>query len=86
MGRKTYEIRPNCNLQTLVPFLGKYRIHGGPYRLLEGNWSSNLVVIEFPSMKQAQGWYESDALIAMFVSDALAIATVALAPGESSLP
>jgi hypothetical protein len=37
-------------------------------------------------MKQAQGWYESDALIAMFVSDALAIATVALAPGESSLP
>ena len=46
---------------TLAPFSGKYRVHGGPYRPLEGAWSSDLVVIEFPSMEQAQGWYDSDA-------------------------
>lgn len=46
---------------TLVPFSGKYRVHGGPYHPLEGAWSGDLVVIEFPSMEHAQGWYESDA-------------------------
>jgi len=46
---------------TLAPFSGKYRVHGGPYQPLEGAWSGELVVIEFPSMEQAQGWYESDA-------------------------
>ena len=46
---------------TLAPFSGKYRVHGGPYQPLEGAWSSDLVVIEFPSMEQARGWYESDA-------------------------
>ncbi|MBM3117287.1 DUF1330 domain-containing protein [Jeongeupia naejangsanensis] len=46
---------------TLAPFSGKYRVHGGPYQPLEGAWSSDLVVIEFPSMAQAQSWYESDA-------------------------
>lgn len=46
---------------TLVPFSGKYRIHGGPYEPLEGAWSGDLVVIEFPSMEQARGWYASDA-------------------------
>ena len=47
--------------ETLAPFSGKYLVHGGPYRPLEGSWSGDLVVIEFPSMKHAQGWYESDA-------------------------
>jgi len=47
--------------ETLAPFSGKYRVHGGPYHPLEGAWSGDLVVIEFPSMEQAQGWYESDA-------------------------
>jgi uncharacterized protein (DUF1330 family) len=46
---------------TLAPFSGKYRIHGGPYQPLEGAWSGDLVVIEFPSMAQAQAWYDSDA-------------------------
>ncbi|WP_372015498.1 DUF1330 domain-containing protein [Pseudoxanthomonas sp. 10H] len=47
--------------ETLAPFSGKYRVHGGPYRPLEGAWSGDLVVIEFPSMEQAQRWYDSDA-------------------------
>ena len=46
---------------TLAPFSGKYRVHGGPYQRLEGAWASDLVVIEFPSMEHAQGWYESAA-------------------------
>ncbi|MBN8726282.1 MAG: DUF1330 domain-containing protein [Xanthomonadales bacterium] len=46
---------------TLAPYSGEYRIHGGPYELLEGAWSSELIVIAFPSMKQARDWYESDA-------------------------
>lgn len=50
---------------TLAPFSGKYRVHGGPYQPLEGAWSSDLVVIEFPLMEQAQGWYESEAYAAI---------------------
>ena len=50
---------------TLAPFSGKYRVHGGPYQPLEGAWSSDLVVIEFPSIEQAQGWYESEAYAAI---------------------
>lgn len=46
---------------TLAPFGGQYRVHGGPYEPLEGAWSGDLVVIEFPSMDQARGWYASDA-------------------------
>ena len=46
---------------TLAPVSGKFPVHGGPYQPLEGAWSSDLVVIEFPSMEKAQGWYESDA-------------------------
>lgn len=50
-----------CIDETLAPYSGKYRLHGGPYQSLEGSWSSDLIVIEFPTMEQAQGWYESDA-------------------------
>ncbi|MER1966459.1 DUF1330 domain-containing protein [Castellaniella sp. GW247-6E4] len=47
--------------ETLTPFSGKYIVHGDPYKPLEGSWSGDLVVIEFPSMDDAQGWYSSDA-------------------------
>lgn len=50
---------------TLAPFSGKYVIHGGPYEPLEGEWSGDLVVIEFPSMNLAQGWYNSEAYAAI---------------------
>jgi uncharacterized protein (DUF1330 family) len=46
---------------TLAPFGGAYRIHGGPYVALEGAWSGDLVMIEFPSMEMARGWYDSPA-------------------------
>jgi uncharacterized protein (DUF1330 family) len=47
--------------ETLAPFSGKFRVHGGPYRPLEGSWFGDLVIIEFPSMEMAQSWYDSDA-------------------------
>ena len=47
--------------ETLAPWSGRFRIHGGPYEPVEGAWSGDLVVIEFPSMEQARGWYHSDA-------------------------
>lgn len=47
--------------ETLAPFSGTYRVHGGPYQPLEGAWSGDLVVIEFPSMELAEAWYRSEA-------------------------
>lgn len=46
---------------TLAPFSGEYRVHGGPYTPLEGAWASDLVVIEFPTMEHAKDWYASAA-------------------------
>ena len=51
--------------ETLAPFSGKYIVHGGPYQPLEGAWTGDLAVIEFPSMEQAQDWYSSDAYSAI---------------------
>lgn len=47
--------------ETLAPFSGQYVIHGGPYHPVEGNWTGDLVMIQFPSMEAAQGWYHSAA-------------------------
>lgn len=51
--------------ETLAPFSGRYLVHGGPYEPLEGSWPGDLVVIEFPSMEMARGWYNSDAYAAI---------------------
>ena len=45
--------------ETLRPYGGKFLIHGGPYHRLEGDWSSDLIVIEFADMASALGWYNS---------------------------
>ena len=47
--------------ETLAPFSGRYLIHGGPYLPLEGSWSGDMVMIEFPTMEHAEAWYRSDA-------------------------
>lgn len=46
---------------TLAPYGGRFRVHGGPYQPLEGSWSGDLVIIEFPSAAQATAWYHSPA-------------------------
>jgi len=50
---------------TLKPYSGRYLIHGGPYKPLEGTWAGDLVMIEFPSVEQAEAWYASDAYSAI---------------------
>ena len=40
---------------------GKYLVRGGPFEILEGDWSLNrLVVLEFPSMEAAKEFYDSE--------------------------
>jgi len=46
---------------TLRPFGGRFRVHGGEPEVLEGDWSGDLVVIEFPDRRSARAWYASPA-------------------------
>ena len=47
--------------RTLVPFGGKFITRGGNFTALEGQWPNpRLVIIEFPSRADAEGWYKSD--------------------------
>ena len=46
---------------TLRPFGGRFRVHGGTAEVLEGEWSGDLVVIEFPDRRSARAWYASPA-------------------------
>jgi len=46
---------------TLAPFGGRYRVHGDPPEVLEGRWSGDLVIIEFPDRARARAWYASAA-------------------------
>lgn len=47
---------------TLEPFNGRFLVRGGACETLEGEWSpKRLVVIEFPSMVEAQAWHDSEA-------------------------
>jgi uncharacterized protein (DUF1330 family) len=46
---------------TLEPFGGRFVARGGAIEQLEGGWDpQRLVIIEFPSMEQAQAWYSSE--------------------------
>jgi len=45
---------------TLVPFGGQFVVRGGNLTVLEGEWAHpRLVIIEFPSLAAAEGWYRS---------------------------
>ncbi len=46
---------------TLAPFNGRFISHGKTPEVVEGEWPGHLVLIEFPDMEQARGWYESSA-------------------------
>jgi uncharacterized protein (DUF1330 family) len=45
--------------ETLDPFGGRFLIHGGPVDVMDGHWSGDLVVIEFPNRESAHAWYAS---------------------------
>lgn len=45
---------------TLAPFSGRFVVRGGNLTVLEGEWlHPRLVIIEFPSRADAEGWYRS---------------------------
>lgn len=44
---------------TLEPYSGRFLIHGSTAETLEGTWTGDLVVIEFPDRGRARAWYAS---------------------------
>ena len=46
---------------TFTPFGGRFLVHGSAVEALEGPWSGDLVVVEFPDRDQARAWYASPA-------------------------
>lgn len=50
---------------TLEPFGGRFRIHGDRPEVLEGEWTGDLIALEFPDRRRAEEWYRSDAYAAL---------------------
>jgi len=47
-------------LATIEKFGGRFAARGGRVEPLEGGWSpKRLVIVEFPTLEQAQKWYRS---------------------------
>jgi uncharacterized protein (DUF1330 family) len=46
-------------LAVVTKYGGKFIVRGGRSEALEGSAPKRLVVLEFPSMEQAQRWYRS---------------------------
>jgi uncharacterized protein (DUF1330 family) len=47
--------------ETLVPFEGRFLVHGKTPDVIEGEWADATVVIAFPDLERAYGWYRSPA-------------------------
>jgi uncharacterized protein (DUF1330 family) len=46
---------------TIEAYGGRFVVRGGAVEVLEGDWRpQRLVVLEFPTLEQAQRWYDSD--------------------------
>jgi uncharacterized protein (DUF1330 family) len=53
------EYRPIA-ARTVAQYGGRFLVRGGAVEPLEGGWTpKRVVVLEFPSMEQAQRWYRS---------------------------
>ena len=49
------------NTDSVARHGGRFIVRGGAFELLEGEWDTRrIVVIEFPDMAAAHGWYESE--------------------------
>jgi uncharacterized protein (DUF1330 family) len=47
---------------TLEPYGGRFIVHAPKdMRVVEGTWTGDAIVIEFPSMKDADAWWNSPA-------------------------
>jgi uncharacterized protein (DUF1330 family) len=47
--------------ETLEPYRGRFLVHGGAAETLEGSWSGDIVIIQFPDRESAHAWYGSSA-------------------------
>jgi uncharacterized protein (DUF1330 family) len=46
---------------TMDPFGGRFLVHGATVEVKEGPWPGTVVIVEFPDIDAARGWYDSDA-------------------------
>jgi uncharacterized protein (DUF1330 family) len=46
---------------TLDPFGGRFLVHGARHEAVEGGWGGAAVVIAFPGLDAARGWWDSPA-------------------------
>jgi uncharacterized protein (DUF1330 family) len=46
---------------TMDPYGGHFLIHGPNVEVVEGQWPGTLVLLEFPTLADAKGWYDSPA-------------------------
>ena len=44
---------------TMNPFGGRFAFHGGEKEVVEGSWSGDLILIEFPDLDAVRGWWTS---------------------------
>ena len=47
--------------ETLVPFGGRFLVHGKKPEVIEGEWADWTVIIAFPDLERAHEWYRSPA-------------------------
>lgn len=45
---------------TLEPYGGRFLVHGKKSTVVEGDFSGYVIIIEFPDMEKAEGWYYSE--------------------------
>lgn len=74
---------------TLAPFQGRFLIHGARAEAMEGEWTADVIVIEFPDRAAAHGWYESpayQAILPLRLNNATGVAFLVdgVAPGHSA--
>lgn len=46
---------------TIAPFEGRYLVHGGAPRVVEGAFDGDVVVLAFPDRARLDAWYASEA-------------------------
>ena len=46
---------------TFEPFGGRFLVHGASLEVKEGEWPGHVVVIGFPGIEEARGWWDSAA-------------------------
>ena len=45
---------------TLEPYNGRFLVHGKKSEVVEGTFPGHLIIIEFPDLENANGWYHSE--------------------------